>query len=163
MKTFILSLLILFMGTPALTYADDSDTLTVNQLSIGYGPVRENDGATYRTIRLDDRLSTHFIGNIGGIIGGDAPQKGLHDANSRFDYRTFWIGGSFIEVEKYLFGSVGIVRLTKQTSHLTSPYQFLITFGVHYEAASLSYVHLSNGHTGGKNYGEDMLVLGYGF
>lgn len=161
LKSFIFVLMVA-LTTPALADCDPS-TCMVNQLSIGYGPVRENDGADYRTFRFDDRMFEHFEANVGGIIGGDVPQTGLHDTDSKFDYRTIWIGGSFIEVEQYLFGSVGIVRLSRQTAHLTSPYQFLIQFGVHYDAVSLTYVHLSNGHTGGKNYGEDMLVLGYGF
>lgn len=158
MKSAVLGLVALLF-VPATALAEDPGALAMDQLSIGYGPVRENDGASYRTIRLDDRMFTHFEGNVGAILGGNIPAN----TGTRFDYRTFWIGGSLLEVEQYLYGSIGIVRLSRQTTHLTSSYQFLIQFGVHYDAWSLGYVHLSNGHTGGKNYGEDMVVVGYGF
>lgn len=132
----------------------------IGSIGLGWGPVRENDSTTsYKAVTAGYRLSDHFEATAGSIISGN-PNLGQ---NGRFDYRTTWYGINYVEVESWLHGGVGLVKLTRQTTHLTSPYQFEITFGVHYDAIALTYLHLSNGHTGGKNYGEDMMVLSYGF
>jgi len=153
MRALIL-LLLLAVSTPAL--ADDM----AGTFGFGWGPVRENDSAiNYKAIKLGYRVSEHVQLIAGAITGGShyiTPYQ-------KYDYDTDWYGVNYLEVEQYLVGGIGIVKLTRQTRHLTSPYQFVLSFGAHYGPWTAAYQHLSNGHTGGQNYGEDMLIFSYGF
>ena len=147
MKYLVLVVALLF-NTPC--FADDAP------FTLGIGPVRENDGVGYKVLTATYEFMPHLQVITGGIVKGSY-------TTAKSDYHVAWGGVQFIESEQWLYGGVGLVKLSRKTEHLTSPYQFYLTFGVHYDPFILSYDHLSNGNTGGANYGEDMIVLAIEF
>lgn len=128
-----------------------------DSLTLGYGGVREYGKlSNYQVLTADWQFTNHLELSVGDVVGG---KPDIYQQNAR--YNVGWCGVSFVEREDYLFDSIGVVRITHKTYHLTSPYQFYLVFGVKNGPWSISYRHLSNGGTGGANYGEDMAVIGF--
>lgn len=161
MKTLFLALLLLI---PAVSFAAP---MPKNPIDIGIGTMRENGStAGYRVLTFGWLFQPNIAVVGGALLGG---RKGSWNVDGKNvpgpDMSDSFLGLQAQIWEKYLYGGVGVVRLRHQTYDLTSPYQFYLTWGVHLGNWSFSYRHLSNGKIlgGGRNAGEDLLVLGYRF
>lgn len=155
-------LIILLMLLPSFVLADN-----VPPLELGYGVMRENTSLTdYHVLVLGWRFNQYFTA-VGGTLLGKA--KSNWEISGHYvtgpDLQDNFVGGQLQLWEQYLVGGIGIIRLSRTTPDLTSPYQFFLRFGVHYNGYSLNYEHISNGHLigGGGNAGEDLLVASFNF
>lgn len=61
------------------------------------------------------------------------------------------------------FAQGGITATNSDTDVLSAHWQFQTGIGYRYERFTLSLRHLSNANTGGRNRGENILLLQYGF
>ena len=136
-----------------------STSALADSLTLGFGDVREYGKLTdYQVLTVDWYPTTHF-GFVGGDLVGGKPDRYRNNAR----YNVAWYGVALTEDLGNLYDSIGYVKLSRQTYHLTSPYQFYLTFGLRLGSWGVSYRHLSNGGTGGANFGEDMVVATYTF
>ena len=91
----------------------------------------------------------YTIGNIGGA--------------GRDNRDTTFVAASYQIVDEHLWASFGPALITHQTETLTSTYQFMTTFGYHKGNWAFGVRHLSNGGLRGKNIGENLVFVGWGF
>jgi len=76
---------------------------------------------------------------------------------------TSFVAVSYEIVDKHLYASFGPGIVTHQTETLTSQYQFMTTFGYHYEDWSAGVRHISNGGLRGNNIGENLVFMAWNF
>lgn len=118
-------------------------------ISIGYTGM--HDGQRGRALIFDYRPeNTHWdfsAGNISHTLNRD----------------TSWMGVQYMIVDRDLFAGFGPALISRQTSTLTSQYQFITTFGWHHGHWALAVRHISNGGTRGDNIGENLVTLGWNF
>lgn len=121
------------------------------QTGIAVGYTGMHDGQRGRVIALDyDPNFWHLefsAGNISHTLNRD----------------TSWVGVQYMIVDRDLFAGFGPALITRQTSTLTSQYQFITTFGWHHDHWALAVRHISNGGTRGDNVGENLVTLGWSF
>ncbi|MDE1984240.1 MAG: acyloxyacyl hydrolase [Gammaproteobacteria bacterium] len=121
------------------------------QGSLGIGYTGMHDGQRGRVLVFNYRPdASHWdfsVGNISHTLNRD----------------TSWVGVQYMIVDRDLFAGFGPALITRQTSTLTSQYQFITTFGWHHGHWALAVRHLSNGGTRGDNVGENLVTLAWQF
>lgn len=124
---------------------------------IGAGWVDEVDGVSSHALTLSYETEQphpwEFM--LGGIdardgIGLRTPQVWFASASKRFTWRGWFVQG-------------GIAWTDSDTEVLSEHWQFQTGIGYRYRRFTLSLRHLSNANTGGRNRGENVLLLQYGF
>ena len=124
---------------------------TEAQTILGVGFTDQHGGQSGSVIMLDyTPAATTWDVTLGGI----------RDTRSR---DTSWVAISDELINRNLFAGLGLALITPQTTTLTSPYQFITTFGYHHDGWVLSVRHLSNGGLRGANIGENLIVLSWDF
>lgn len=126
-------------------------TLASAQTGISVGYTGMHDGARGRVIMFD-YVPQHSpwdftVGNISDTLDRD----------------TSFVALSYEIVDQHLYASFGPGLITHQTETLTSQYQFMTTFGYHYENWSMGVRHISNGGLRGDNIGENLVFTVWNF
>jgi len=122
------------------------------QTGVAIGYTGLHDGQRGRVVMLDYvHPASHFDFTIANI------------SNTTDDRDTSLVGISYEIVDRHLYASFGPALITHQTMTLTSQYQFMTTFGYHYENWSLGVRHISNGGFRGKNIGENLVFVVWNF
>lgn len=121
------------------------------QTDLGVGFTGQHGGQSGSVIMLDYKpTTTTWDVTLGGIQGTRTRD-------------TSWVAISDELIDRNLFAGFGLAFITRQTTTLTSPYQFMTTFGYHHDGWVLSVRHLSNGGLRGANIGENLIVLSWDF
>lgn len=121
------------------------------QTNLGVGFTSQRGGQSGSVIMLDYKPAT---------TTWDVTLGGIQDTRTR---DTSWVAISDELIDRDLFAGFGLAFITRQTTTLTSPYQFMTTFGYHHDGWVLSVRHLSNGGLRGANIGENLIVLSWDF
>ncbi len=92
---------------------------------------------------------------VGGIAARnnsvlDTPRVYFGSVSKRFTWKGWFAQG-------------GIAATNSDTEVLSRHWQFQTGIGYRYQRLTLSLRHLSNANTGGRNRGENLLLLQYGF
>lgn len=118
-------------------------------ISVGYTGL--HDGQRGRVLMFDyvprGTAWDFTVGNISNTLNRD----------------TSFAAVSYEIVDKHLYASFGPGFVTHQTTTLTSEYQFMTTFGYHYENWSAGVRHISNGGFRGNNIGENLVFMVWNF
>ncbi|MGH8278702.1 MAG: hypothetical protein ACRETQ_03940 [Gammaproteobacteria bacterium] len=118
-------------------------------IAVGYTGM--HDGQRGRVLVFDYRpAQSHWLfsaGNISHTLSRD----------------TTWVGAQYMIIDRNLFAGFGPAVITHQTSTLTSQYQFITTFGLHYDHWAIAVRHISNGGTRGDNVGENLVTVAWNF
>lgn len=117
--------------------------------SVGY--TAQHDGQRGQTYMFD------WVPHGGPWDATVGTITGTTDRNTSFAMLSYEI------VDQHLYASFGTGLITHQTTTLTSQYQFLTTFGYHWNHASLGVRHMSNGGLRGKNIGENLVFVALTF
>jgi hypothetical protein len=121
------------------------------QTDLGVGFTGQHGGQSGSVIMLDYKPATTIWDVTLGSIQGTRTRD------------TSWVALSDDLIDRDLFAGFGLALITRQTTTLTSPYQFMTTFGYHHDGWVLSVRHLSNGGLRGVNIGENLIVLSWDF
>ncbi|MCX7557492.1 acyloxyacyl hydrolase [Xanthomonadaceae bacterium JHOS43] len=131
--------------------------LAVADVHVGLGPVDEVEGVGSKTFTLSwETDATHpweFM--LGGIDARDdtamrTPRVWFASVSKRFTWNGWFAQG-------------GIAATNSDTDVLSEHWQFMTGLGYRYQRFTVSLRHLSNANTGGRNRGENLLLLQYGF
>lgn len=118
-------------------------------ISVGYTGL--HDGERGRVLMFDyvpkGTPWDFTVGNISNTLNRD----------------TSFVAVSYEIVDQHLYASFGPGLVTHQTETLTSQYQFMTTFGYHYEDWSAGVRHISNGGLRGDNVGENLVFAAWNF
>lgn len=108
-------------------------------------------------------------GQRGRVLMFDYVPQGSHwdftagNISGTLDRDTSFVAASYEIVDQHLYASFGPGLVTHQTETLTSQYQFMTTFGYHYENWSAGVRHISNGGLRGDNIGENLVFAVWNF
>ncbi len=124
---------------------------------VGIGAVDEIEGVSSKTATLSwETKARHPWEFMAGVIDArDAPA--MHTPRVYFasiSKRFTWNGW---------FAQGGIAATNSDTEALSEHWQFMTGIGYRYQRFTVSLRHLSNANTGGRNRGENLLLLQYGF
>ena len=126
-------------------------------IHVGAGPVDEIDGeGSWHASVAWLTEQTHpweFI--VGRIDGRDAPALSTPD--------VYWISASKRFTWRRWFAQSGVAWTNSDTEGLSKHFQCQTGIGYNCGRVSISLRHLSNANTGGRNRGENLLVIDYGF
>lgn len=143
-------LVMLLLAFPLIAHAGQWD------LGIGFSDrVRYAAGWDYT---LDSGDAWHAQINLGLLSHFKLYHIGAHLPKLRHR-NTFYWGGSLLYQGSNAFISIGVIEINIPTPYLTSKYQFLDNIGYRFGAYKLTFRHISNGNTGGRNGGESMIYL----
>lgn len=124
---------------------------------IGLGTVDEIDGVESASATLSwETAETHPWEIMGGVI------RARHNAHLRTP-RVLFATMSKRFTWKGLFIQGGIATTSSDTEVLSGHWQFVTAFGYRYDRFTVSVRHLSNADTTGRNRGENLFLLQYGF
>lgn len=140
-----------FVSIAAATLLGLAPGLASAQTGISVGYTGMHDGQRGRVLMFDyvpQHSHLDFtVGNISGTLDRD----------------TSFVALSYEIVDQHLYASFGPGLITHQTETLTSQYQFMTTFGYHYENWSVGVRHISNGGFRGANIGENLVFAVWNF
>lgn len=126
-------------------------------MHVGVGPVDEIDGQTTAMAAVTwETDKTHPWEFLVGTIHRRTPDPtSTPDVyflaiSKRFTWRGWFVQG-------------GVAMTSSDTDVLSRHWQFQTGLGYRYQRFTASVRHLSNANTGGRNRGENYLLLSYGF
>lgn len=95
---------------------------------------------------------------------GIGAMTGFRASDARDD-RTVWIvaGGGRVTLWRGFFASFEVGAVNHRTPTFSSSYEFATSLGWGHGSFRISLRHVSNGGTGGRNWGSTMLLAGLGF
>ena len=124
---------------------------------VGVGVVDEIEGVSSKTATLSwETEARHPWEFMAGVIDArdDAamrtPRVYFASASKRFTWKGWFAQG-------------GIAATNSNTEALSEHWQFMTGIGYRHQRFTVSLRHLSNANTGGRNRGENLLLLQYGF
>jgi len=119
------------------------------QVGISAGYTGMHDGGRGQVLMLDYVPTGSRWDLTAGNISGTADGRD-----------TSFLVASYMIVDQHLWASFGPGLVTRQTSTLTSQYQFMTTFGYHHDDEwAVGVRHLSNGGLRGNNVGENLVFF----
>lgn len=126
-------------------------------IHVGVGAVDEVQGRNSAMLAVSwENQATHPWEVMAGVIGErnsaviSTPRVYFGALSKRFTWKGWFAQG-------------GIAATNSDTEVLSGNWQFMTGIGYRHERFTLSLRHLSNANTGGRNRGENFLLLQYGF
>ncbi len=83
--------------------------------------------------------------------------------NTSQNLSTDYASASAIYLNNHFFYGIGGMVISNQTYQLTSRYQFIETVGYNFSFGAILFQHISNGNTGGRNLGVNLLEYEFHF
>ena len=130
---------------------------TLAGVHVGLAQVDEIEGVTSKAATLswetDQRHPWEFMG---GVIKArndarlSSPRVIFGSVSKRFTWHGWFAHG-------------GIAATNSDTEELSRHWQFMTGIGYRYQRLTVSVRHLSNANTGGRNRGENLFLLQFGF
>jgi len=126
-------------------------------IHVGIGKVDEIDGQGSEMAAIswetEEKYPWEFL--VGTIRGRTPDPTAMPDVYfGSVSKRIYW--GNF-------YGQFGVAMTNSDNEVLSEHWQFQSGIGYRYNRFTLTLRHLSNGNTGGRNRGENYLMLQYGF
>lgn len=152
------SLLSLIVFTAALTAA--TPALATHELSLGH--VDEIDGIESQGFVYSYRFPLERWKRYGLeqelLLGGINGRGALGGPEAR---DVYFVGAGLRMVRGRFFLGSATTLISRESSILSSRYQFVTAIGFTMGRWAFTARHLSNANTGGRNRGENMFTLGY--
>lgn len=124
---------------------------------VGLGPVDEVEGVGSQALTLSwETDATHPWEFMAGVID-------QRDKAAMRTPRVYFGAVSKRFTWKGWFAQGGIAATNSDTEVLSEHWQFMTGIGYRHKRLTVSLRHLSNANTGGRNRGENLLLLQYGF
>lgn len=144
------ALLLLLFLSPTLCLAGTSDNWFAG-LGISKGDTLYNGGAIILGYRPTARTGYNYEYTVGGLVGVGNRNVG-------------WISYSRTMEDDRLFAGFGLAVLNRTTPNLSTPIEFITTFGYHEDDKwDFCFRHISNGGIKKPNVGEDLFFLTWRF
>lgn len=142
---------------PLALFALSNLSIATAGVHVGLGPVDEVEGVGSQALTLSwETEAPHPWEFMAGVI--DQREKAMmHTPRVYFgavSKRFTWKGW---------FAQGGIAATNSNTEVLSEHWQFMTGIGYRHKRFTVSLRHLSNANTGGRNRGENLLLVQYGF
>jgi hypothetical protein len=146
-----------FASAVLLSFAALAAAPALASIHVGAGPVDEieGEGSWHASVAWLTEQTHPWEFIVGYIDGRDAPALSTPD--------VYWVSASKRFTWRGWFAQSGVAWTDSDTEVLSKHFQFQTGIGYDFGRVSISLRHLSNANTGGRNRGENLLLLDYAF